>query len=148
MIKENKTLGISESCTGGYLSYLFNFLPNSSKFFKGGVIVYTNEIKEKVLGVDREKISNFGAVSKEVSIEMAKRAKDLLKTNFSIGITGNLGPALQEGKSKGLIYTTFLFEEASLSKTFLFFGIREEIRKRVVYNIIYNFYIILKRGLI
>ncbi|MBC7194302.1 MAG: CinA family protein [Caldisericia bacterium] len=148
MIKENKTLGISESCTGGYLSYLFNFLPNSSKFFKGGVVVYTNEIKERVLGVDREKILNFGAVSREVSVEMAKRAKDLLKTNFSIGVTGNLGPTLQEGKSKGLIYTTFLFEERSLSKTFLIFGNREEIRKKVVYNIIYNFYIILKRGLI
>jgi nicotinamide-nucleotide amidase len=146
LIKRNKTLGISESCTGGYLSYLFNLLPNSSKFFKGSVVVYTNEIKEKILGVDKEKLSNFGAVSKEVSIDMAKKVKNLLNVDYSIGVTGNLGPISLEGKKRGLVYTTFLFDKNFILKEFLFSGQREEIRKKLVYNIIYNFYIILKRG--
>ncbi|MCX8095368.1 MAG: CinA family protein [Caldisericia bacterium] len=146
LIKEKKTLGISESCTGGYLSYLFNFLPNSSKFFKGSIVVYTNEIKEKVLKVDSEILKNFGAVSIETSFDMAKKAKYLFDVDYSIGVTGNLGPITQEGKNKGLIYVSILFCDKFIKKSFILYGTREEIRQKIVYNIIYLFYINLIRG--
>lgn len=146
MIENKKTLGISESCTGGYLSYLFNFLPNSSKIFKGSIVVYTNEIKEKVLKVDSDIIEKFGAVSKETSIEMAKKAKEILNVNYSIGVTGNFGPILQEGKDKGLIYVTILLEDDKISKKYVLSGTREEIRQKIVYNIIYLFYVNLMKG--
>lgn len=146
LIKENKSLGISESCTGGYLSYLFNFLPNSSKIFKGSIVVYTNEIKEKVLKVDNEILNKFGAVSFETSIAMAKRAKEILNVDYSIGVTGNLGPVVQENKEKGLIYVSILFDNKLVSKRYILSGTREEIREKVAYNIIYLFYINLFRG--
>lgn len=146
MIENNKTLGISESCTGGYLSYLFNFLPNSSKIFKGSIVVYTNEIKEKVLNVDSKIIEKFGAVSIETSIDMAKKAKKILNSNYSIGVTGNFGPILQEDKDKGLIYVSILFDDNLISKKFVLSGTREEIRQKLVYNIIYLFYINLMKG--
>lgn len=146
MIENNKTLGISESCTGGYLSYLFNFLPNSSKIFKGSIVVYTNEIKEKVLNVDSKIIEKFGAVSIETSIDMAKKAKKILNSNYSIGVTGNFGPISQEDKDKGLIYVSILFDDNLISKKFVLSGTREEIRQKLVYNIIYLFYINLMKG--
>lgn len=146
MIENNKTLGISESCTGGYLSYLFNFLPNSSKIFKGSIVVYTNEIKEKVLKVDSDIIEKFGAVSLETSVEMAKKAKEILNTNYSIGVTGNFGPLLQEGKDKGLIYVTILLNDEYISRKFILSGTREDIRQKIVYNVVYLFYTNLMKG--
>lgn len=148
LIHENKTLGISESCTGGYLSYLFTFLPNSSKIFKGSIVVYTNEIKERILKVDSQILKQFGAVSKETSIDMAKKAKEILKVNYSIGVTGNLGPITQEGKDKGLIYVSIFLDENLISKRFILSGTREEIRQKLVYNIIYLFYTNLIKGVV
>lgn len=145
LIKDNKTLGISESCTGGYLSYLFTFLPNSSKIFKGSVVVYTNEIKGKVLKVDKQILEQYGAISEETSINMAKNVKEILNVEYSIGVTGNLGPVSQEKKDKGLIYVSIFLKDKLISKKFILSGTREEIRQKLVYNIIYLFYNLIKK---
>ena len=70
---KKQDLSIAESCTGGYVSNLITSIPGSSKYFKGSLIAYSNEIKIKELGVSPENINDFGAVSKEVVEEMAKK---------------------------------------------------------------------------
>ena len=87
-----KNISIAESCTGGYVSKLLTSVPGSSKYFKGSIIAYSNEIKIKSLGISKDKISNFGAVSKEVVEEMAKNIKDKFNTSIGMASSGIAGP--------------------------------------------------------
>jgi len=147
LIKNKKTVSIAESCSGGYLSYFFTFLPGSSNFFKGSIITYTDEIKEDILNINENYIKNYGAVSKEVSIDMAKNVKNKFLTDYGISITGNLGPAPSENKEIGLIFLTILSKNSDLTKIFNIKGNREEIRKKLIYNTIYLFNRFLKEDL-
>lgn len=88
----NLTLGLAESCTGGYLAHLITSLPGSSVIFKGSIVAYANEAKTALLGIDEATISRFGAVSQEVAIAMAKGVRSKLKADFALGITGIAGP--------------------------------------------------------
>lgn len=92
LIKKDKTLSISESCTAGNVSRLIASVPGSSKYFKGGIVAYSNEIKNKQLNVPFEIIEKYGAVSKEVVEAMAKGQRQIFKTDFSIAISGIAGP--------------------------------------------------------
>lgn len=89
---KNKTLGIAESCTGGYISHLITSVPGSSAYFKGSVTSYANQVKEKVLHVDPHVIQTFGAVSKETAAQMVKGTLKLLKTDYVLVTTGVMGP--------------------------------------------------------
>jgi len=87
-----KTVSFAESCTGGLLSSRFVDVPGVSKVFKGSVVAYSNEIKERVLNVKKETLNNFGAVSEECVIEMAKGVANLFSTDYSVSISGIAGP--------------------------------------------------------
>ena len=86
------TIGVAESCTGGYLSYLLTSIPGSSAVFKGSVIAYSNEVKVNMLGVDSSTLAKHGAVSLPVAKQMAKGIISKLKTDYAIAITGIAGP--------------------------------------------------------
>jgi len=93
MLKKNgQTLSTAESCTGGYIAHLITSIPGSSTYFKGSTVAYANEIKENLLGVSKKSLINFGAVSQEVVHEMAKGARKIFKTDFSIAVSGIAGP--------------------------------------------------------
>jgi len=92
LVEAKATLGVAESCTGGYIAHLITLNPGSSAYFKGGVVSYDNEIKSSVLGVKPETLAAFGAVSKEVALEMVKGAKNVLQTDYAIATTGIAGP--------------------------------------------------------
>jgi nicotinamide-nucleotide amidase len=93
LLKEKKaTVSVAESCTGGNIGRLITSIPGSSDYFKGGVIAYSNAIKENILNVSKRNIENYGAVSKQVVEEMAKGILDLFKTDFSIATSGIAGP--------------------------------------------------------
>ena len=70
--KEELTLSTAESCTAGNIASIITAIPGSSRFFKGGIIAYSNEIKENLLGVKQETLEQYGAVSEEPVIEMVK----------------------------------------------------------------------------
>jgi nicotinamide-nucleotide amidase len=89
---KNKTLATAESCTGGYIAHLITSVPGSSAYFKGTVVSYANEIKEKVLGVKNETLLSVGAVSEETAIEMAAGVLKVLNTDYAIAVTGIMGP--------------------------------------------------------
>jgi len=88
----NENMSTAESCTGGYIAHLITSIPGSSKYFKGSVVSYDNEVKENVLNVSKQTLQTFGAVSKETVKEMLKGALDVLKTNYAIAVSGIMGP--------------------------------------------------------
>lgn len=98
------TLSVAESCTGGLISSVITDIEGASMFFKGSIVCYWTEAKIDVLGVMPETISMYGAVSSETAIEMAERVRQLFNSDYSLSITGNLGPTALEGKAKGLVY--------------------------------------------
>ncbi len=103
--KNNQTLAIAESCTGGWLSKIFTDVSGISAIYKGGVCSYSNEIKMKILGVKEETLDSFGAVSSQTAREMAEGVRKALNSHIGIGITGIAGP-LSDNTEKpvGLIY--------------------------------------------
>lgn len=86
------TISAAESCTGGLLSDMFTDVPGSSEYFMGGIVAYSNEIKINQLNVDERAIIEFGAVSKEVALQMAKGVARLMGTDIGISTTGIAGP--------------------------------------------------------
>jgi nicotinamide-nucleotide amidase len=85
-----KTLGLAESCTGGNISHLITQVMGSAGYFQGCIVSYQDEIKEKILGVDKGVIEEKGAVCEEVAIQMAKGAMKTLGSDVGFGITGLL----------------------------------------------------------
>ena len=88
-----KTVGTAESCTGGRIAEAIIAVPGASKYFKGGIISYTNEVKERLLGVSHETLEEKTAVCEEVAIEMVKGACQALQTNYAVSATGIAGPS-------------------------------------------------------
>ena len=87
-----KTVGTAESCTGGRIAEAIIAVPGASKYFKGGIISYVNEIKETLLGVSAEVLEEKTAVCEEVAIQMVKGAFKALNTDYAISATGFAGP--------------------------------------------------------
>ncbi|WP_423127873.1 competence/damage-inducible protein A [Gaoshiqia sp. Z1-71] len=85
-------VAVAESCTGGHIAHLFTQNPGSSAYFKGAVVAYANETKTAILGVKNETLQAYGAVSKEVALEMAEGIKKALRTDYAIATTGIAGP--------------------------------------------------------
>ena len=87
-----KTVGTAESCTGGRIAEAIIAVPGASKYFKGGIISYVNEIKESLLGVSAQVLEEKTAVCEEVAIQMVKGACKALNTDYAISATGFAGP--------------------------------------------------------
>jgi nicotinamide-nucleotide amidase len=88
----NQTMGTAESCTGGYIAHLITSIPGSSAYYKGTVVSYANEIKENLLGVPHETLSQNGAVSEETVREMARGAVKRLSVDYVVATSGIMGP--------------------------------------------------------
>ena len=87
-----KTVGTAESCTGGRIAEAIISVPGASKYFKGGIISYVNEIKESLLNVDHQVLEEQTAVCEEVAREMVIGACKALNTDYAISATGVAGP--------------------------------------------------------
>lgn len=93
LLKERDlTVACAESCTGGNIAHRITQQPGSSNYFLGSIVSYSNDVKTNVLGVEREYIDRFGAVSKEVVESMAKGATLLMKSDCAISTSGIAGP--------------------------------------------------------
>ena len=90
--ERNLTVSTAESCTGGSIAAKLTSVPGSSDYFKGGIVAYSNEIKESLLGVSSETLKKQGAVSEETVIEMVKGAMKALKTDCAVSTSGIAGP--------------------------------------------------------
>jgi nicotinamide-nucleotide amidase len=89
---KKKTVSTAESCTGGNIAHLITSIPGSSASYNGSVVSYANDAKENLLGVKRETLLQFGAVSEQTVVEMVNGALKELKTDYAIATSGIMGP--------------------------------------------------------
>lgn len=127
------TIGTAESATGGRVADRLTNVPGSSDYFEGSVVSYSNEVKINTLGVRRETIENYGAVSPEAAIEMAEGGKKLLDVDICVSVTGIAGPSgTTPVKPVGLFYIGLSAEGEKSSQKYIFHGNREENKRDIV----------------
>ena len=132
-VLSGQTLVTAESCTGGSIGAALTAVPGSSAVYKGGIVSYCNEVKHTLLGVDRQILESCGAVSAPVAESMALEARNLLKADVSVSVTGLAGPDGDDfGNPVGLVYIGYADARTVLSKEFRFSGSREQIREQAV----------------
>jgi PncC family amidohydrolase len=121
------TLAVAESCTGGLLGHLITNVSGSSAYFEGGVITYSNEAKERLLGVPHQTLFEFGAVSKETALAMAQGARRLLGVDVGLSVTGIAGPTGGTvDKPVGLVYIGLAAEGTELWERHVWQGDRDQ----------------------
>jgi PncC family amidohydrolase len=105
LLKHKLTLALAESCTGGLLGHRLTDVPGSSAYLMGGVVAYSYDAKEHLLGVQHNTLYDHGAVSPETAQEMARGARRVFGTDLAVSVTGIAGPGGGlPGKPVGLAY--------------------------------------------
>lgn len=125
LFEKNVTVSVAESCTGGLISHMLTNVPDSSRYFIEGRIVYSDNAK-KMLGISEKTIEAFGNVSPQVSLEIAKKIREKTKTDIGLGVTGFAGPSGDSGK----VYIALVSDSEKICKSFKFTGSREEVKER------------------
>ncbi|RAK23443.1 nicotinamide-nucleotide amidase [Anoxybacillus vitaminiphilus] len=143
LIARNVTIASAESLTGGLFAQQLTAIPGASQTVKGGIVCYTNEIKQRLLHVSEAILKTDGAVSESCAKALAENVRTLFQTDIGISFTGVAGPGLQEGKPVGTVYIGIAIsngptEVFSLSLA----GSRESIRMRTAK---YGCYYLLKK---
>jgi CDP-diacylglycerol--glycerol-3-phosphate 3-phosphatidyltransferase len=127
------TIAVAESCTGGLLAAAITDQPGSSRYFQGGVVAYTNEVKRALLGVPQALLDKHGAVSAEVAQVMAEGVRRLLGADLGMSITGIAGPEADgSDKPVGLTHIWLAGEGPGEGRSFTFDGVRWKNRRRSV----------------
>ena len=128
-----KTLVTAESLTGGGIGAALTAVPGSSAVYKGGIISYTDWVKETILGVSRETLENHGAVSLQTAEEMAVGARRVLQADVAVSVTGLAGPGGDEyGNPVGTVCIGFCNEQESFAMKYHFEGSREDVRHQTI----------------
>ena len=129
LISKGMTLATAESCSGGLISHKLTNVPGASGYFCGGVVTYSNEVKEKILGVDENSINDYGAVSEEVARQMADGVRRKFGSDIGVSVTGIAGPSGgTDEKPVGLVYIALSSEHHMIVTRENFAGTREEIK--------------------
>jgi nicotinamide-nucleotide amidase len=125
----DSTLAVAESCTGGLLADRITSVNGSSRYFLGGAVVYSNELKTEFAGVPKSLLARHGAVSREVAIALAEGIRKRCRATFGIGITGVAGPGGgSEEKPVGLVYHALAGERETQVEERKFPGDRKRVR--------------------
>lgn len=124
-------LATAESCTGGLIAHRITNVPGASTFFVGGVVAYSNALKETLLGVRAETLAAHGAVSEATAREMASGARQRLGADVSIAVTGIAGPGGgTPEKPVGLVYMAVSAGDEVRAWRFVFSGSRAAIKRQ------------------
>jgi len=129
LAKKGLTIATAESCTGGLLANRITNVPGSSRYFMSGVVTYSNESKENLLGVGSKTIRRYGAVSEQVALEMAAGIKHFACVDIGASITGVAGPDGETAKKPvGLVFIALAYGRKRAAFKFRFSGSREEVK--------------------
>lgn len=122
LLKEKKSfLATAESCTGGYIAHLITSLSGSSEYFKGTVVAYSNEIKEKMLGVSSQTLDMYGAVSEETVCEMSQNLLKIMNSDYAVATSGIAGPTGgNTDKPVGTTWISVCSKNRVIAQKFLF----------------------------
>lgn len=130
---QGRTIATAESLTGGGIGAALTAVPGSSAVYKGGIISYTNEIKNCVLGVPQIDLETYGAVSAPVARAMAEGARRLLKVDAAVAVTGLAGPTGDEFENPvGTVFIGCCNGKETVTRKFCFAGDRESIRNQTI----------------
>ena len=144
---EGITVGFAESLTGGLISSSVVAVPGASAVLKGSIVSYTNEVKEKVLGVSPDIISAHTEVSAECAKAMAEGAKSVLGVDLAVSVTGIAGPTGElPGKPVGTVYMGYCFRDISGALRLNFEGDRDTIRTCTVLEALNQAISLIKEG--
>jgi nicotinamide-nucleotide amidase len=132
LLAKKHVLTLAESCTGGLISALITNTAGSSAWFESGLVTYSNQAKQDLLKVKEITLTQYGAVSEQVAMEMAIGALQQGRSTFAASVTGIAGP---EGGTPAKPVGTVCFawtsdDLPSISKTYLFQGNRDQIREQ------------------
>lgn len=131
LVKNNLTISVAESCTGGMVSSSLINYPGISSVFMEGCVTYSNEAKMKSLNVKEETLNLVGAVSEQCAREMAEGVAARHNTNIGLSTTGIAGPeGGSEEKPVGLVYMGIKINNKTIVKKYIFNGDRQQIRYR------------------
>lgn len=120
------TVAAAESCTGGNISAMITARPGASAYYLGGVTAYSNEVKISALGVKREALEKYGAVSKEVALQMAEGVRRLTGADWGVSTTGIAGPSGGSAeKPVGTVWIAVSGAKGSRAEKFVFSTVRE-----------------------
>ena len=120
------TLSVAESCTGGLLSHRLTNMPGSSDYFIGGVVAYAYEAKERILSVRHDTLYEYGAVSEQTALEMARGARRLFLSDVALSVTGIAGPGGgMPDKPVGLVYIALSARDQETCRHFVWNSDRE-----------------------
>lgn len=126
LLEKNAWVATAESCTGGYVAHRLTSVPGSSAYFKGSVVAYSNEIKEKLLGVSPELLISMGAVSGQVVSLMAENCRHALNADYAIAVSGIAGPGGgTDEKPVGTVWVAVAGPHKTTQRLFLFGDNRE-----------------------
>ena len=125
----NLTISTAESITGGLIASKICEISGASNYFKGGVVSYTKEAKESLLGVSLEDIEKYGVYSKETVIKMAEGIKERTNSDIAIATSGVAGPGPDEGVEAGTVYFCYYILDKIVTEKKKFEGTRNEIRE-------------------
>ncbi len=129
----DRSLVTAESLTGGGIGAALTAVPGASAVFKGGIICYTDQVKQRILGVPEEILEQFGAVSAQTAEKMALGAKDLLRSDFAVAVTGLAGPAGDDfGHPVGTVFIAFAGVGMTEVLECHFVGDREAVRSQTL----------------
>lgn len=131
LIENNITISSVESFTVGNFATRLGSIPGISKVYKGSLITYQNETKERLLSIQKELIEKKGVVSKEIASLMCVNGRAILNTDICVSFTGNAGPDAMEGKPVGLVYVGIAFQEIHIYQLQLS-GSRVEIQDQAI----------------
>jgi len=121
------TLAVAESCTGGLLCSRITDVRGSSDYFIGGIVAYSNRIKEALLGISADLLARYGAVSQEVALAMAHGARKVLASDVALGLTGIAGPGGgSPQKPVGLVYIALVGPDHEACERYVWSGDRLE----------------------
>ncbi len=135
LFDKNWLLSSAESCTGGWLAKCCTDLAGSSAWFERGVVTYSNQSKQDLLNVEAQTLEQFGAVSEQTALEMAKGCRSISNTDISVSITGIAGP---DGGSKdkpvGTVWISWATRISAKAELHHFSGNRDSVRRQAVYT--------------
>jgi nicotinamide-nucleotide amidase len=124
------TVAVAESCTGGMVAERLTSVAGSSRYFVGGMVVYSNELKTKLADVPALLIEEYGAVSREVAAALAEGVRDRCNSTIGMGITGVAGPTGGSAeKPVGLVFHAIADEDGTDVVERLFTGDRQRVRR-------------------
>ncbi|NLI12665.1 competence/damage-inducible protein A [Pelotomaculum propionicicum] len=135
LLAKGLSISVAESCTGGLVAARLTDVPGSSAYFKGGVVSYSNEMKNKVLGVSASVLEQFGAVSKETAMAMARGVREKTCADIGLATTGIAGPGGgTPAKPTGLVYVSLSSVAGTIFREYRFPGFRQAVRQGTVNN--------------